>query len=159
MPGFNEKQNAIQILRTEHEQMREMLTIIAATDDPELKRQLLHELICIAAIHAELETKYFYPFVSQHIRHEHLRRTAHDFNSVERLLPELERIDQSEFGLHLTRVGDRLEKHIFDAEELLFMRIEQRCADVTYSLSHLSAKMLAKRKEMQRKFGINRRVS
>lgn len=154
MPGLNEKQNAIEILRTEHEQMREMLTIIAATDDAELKRQLLHELVCIAKVHAELEIKYFYPFVSKHVRYEHMRRPAQEFQSVEKLLAELESADSSQLGELLTRVGERLEKHIFDAEELLFMRIEQRCSDVTYSLSHLSAKMFSKRKELHRKLGI-----
>lgn len=159
MSGLNEKQNAIEILRTEHEQMREMLTIIAATEEPELKRQLLHELVCIAKVHAELEIKYFYPFVSRHVRFEHMKRPAQEFQSVEKLLAELESAAPDQLALLLTRVGERLEKHIFDTEELLFMRIEQRCSDVTYSLSHLSAKMISTRKALHRKLGINRQAS
>ncbi|CAN5518595.1 hypothetical protein BH10CYA1_BH10CYA1_54370 [soil metagenome] len=148
MSGLTEKQNAIEILRTEHEQMREMIKIIGATDEPELQRQLLHELISVARIHAELEVNYFYPFVSRHVRTEHMRRPAEEFHSVEVLLAELEKTDPRELGVMLARIGDRLEKHIFDAEELLFMRIEQRCSDVTYSLSHLSAQMITKKKEL-----------
>ena len=148
MSGLAEKQNAIEILRTEHAQMRDMLTIIGATDEPDLKRQLLHELVCIAKVHAELEVKYFYPFVARHVRYEHMKRPAEEFHSVEVLLADLEAADPSELGVLLARVGERLEKHIFDAEELLFMRIEQRCSDVTYSLSPLSARMNSKKKEM-----------
>ncbi len=156
MTEMTEKQNAIEILRTEHEQMREMLTIIAATEEPELKRQLLHELICIVKVHATLEQKYFYPFISHHIRYEHMKRPAEEFHSVEVLLSEVEVADDQELSHLLARVADRLEKHIFDAEELLFMRIEQRCSDVTYSLSHLSARMISKKKDLQRKLGIER---
>jgi len=159
MPGLTDKQNAIEILRTEHEQMREMLTIIAATDEPELKRQLLHELVCIAKIHAELELKCFYPFVSRHVRYEHMKRPAEEFHSVEVSLSELENADPGELGMMLARVGERLEKHIFDAEELLFMRIEQRCSDVTYSLSQLSAQMISKKKEMHRQLEIAKQAS
>ncbi|HEY9732424.1 MAG TPA: hemerythrin domain-containing protein [Drouetiella sp.] len=159
MPGLNEKQNAIEILRTEHEQMREMLRILAATDEPELIRQLLHELNCVGKVHAELEVKFFYPFVSKHVRFEHMKRTAQEFQAVEKLLSELENADQSELRNLLVRVGERLEKHIFDAEELLFMRIEQRCSDVTYSLSQLSAKMISKRKELHRKLGLDKQAS
>ncbi len=148
MSGMTEKQNAIEILRTEHEQMREMITIIGATEEPELQRQLLHELVSIAKVHAELEINYFYPFASRHVRYEHMKRPAEEFHSVEVLLAELEKADPSELRAMLARVGERLEKHIFDAEELLFMRIEQRCSDVTYSLSHLSAKMHSKKKEL-----------
>lgn len=148
MSGLAEKQNAIEILRTEHAQMRDMITIIGATEEPELKRQLLHELVCIAKVHAELEIKYFYPYVSRHVRYEHMKRPAEEFHSVEVLLAELEKADPSELGSLLARVGERLEKHIFDAEELLFMRIEQRCSDVSYSLSHLSAQMNSKKKEL-----------
>jgi hypothetical protein len=158
MPGLTEKQNAIEILRTEHEQMREMLTIIAATEEPELKRQLLHELICIAKVHAELELKYFYPFVSRHVRYEQMKRPAQEFHSVEVLLSEVEHAEERAIGELLARVGERLEKHIFDAEELLFMRIEQRCSDVTYSLSALSAKMILKKKELNRQLGIEKQA-
>ena len=111
MSGLTEKQNAIEILRTEHEQMREMLTIIAATDEPELKRQLLHELVCIAKIHAELELKCFYPFVSRHVRYEHMKRPAEEFHSVEVSLAELESAAPGDLGEMLVRVGGRLEKH------------------------------------------------
>jgi hypothetical protein len=159
MPGLTEKQNAIEILRTEHQQMQEMLTIIASTEEPEMKRHLLHELICIAKVHAELELKYFYPFVSRHVRYEHMKRPAQEFHSVEVLLSELEHAEESAIGELLARVGERLEKHIFDAEELLFIRIEQRCSDVTYSLSALSAKMILKKKELNRKLGIEKQAS
>jgi hypothetical protein len=148
MSGLTEKQNAIEILRTEHEQMREMIKIIGAADEPDLQRQLLHELISVAKVHAELEVNYFYPFVSRHVRYEHMKRPAEEFHSVEVLLAELEKADPSDLGVMLARIGERLEKHIFDAEELLFMRIEQRCSDVTYSLSHVSAQMITKKKEM-----------
>jgi hemerythrin-like domain-containing protein len=159
MPEMTEKQNAIEILRTEHEQMREMLTIIAATDEADLKRQLLHELIGIVKVHAELEQKYFYPFISRHVRYEHMKRPAQEFHSVEILLTDVECAADKEFAALLAKVADHLEKHIFDAEELLFMRIEQRCSDVTYSLSHLSARMIAKKKELHRKLGIEKKAS
>ncbi|MGQ4828243.1 hypothetical protein, partial [Enterococcus faecalis] len=63
--------------------MREMITIIAATAEPEMKRQLLHELVCIAKVHAQLEVNFFYPFISKHVRREHMRRPAEEFHSVE----------------------------------------------------------------------------
>ncbi len=159
MPDMTDKQNAIEILRAEHEQMREMFTIIAATEEPELKRKLLHELICIVKIHAELEQNYFYPFISRHVRYEHMKRPAQEFHSVEVLLSDVQGAADQEFAAMLAQVADCLEKHIFDAEELLFMKIEQRCSDVTYSLSQLSARMIAKKKELHRKLGTAKKAS
>lgn len=156
MSDLSDKQNAIEILRTEHEQMREMLRIIATEEDPEMKAQLLHELVSIVQVHSELEQKLFYPFVSRHIRYEHMKRPAAEFRAVEILLSQAESVDHEELNQLLAKVGDNLEKHIFDAEELLFMRIEQRCSDVTYSLSHLSAKMHARKKELTKKLGLQK---
>lgn len=148
MSGLNEQQNAIEILRTEHEQMRDMIKVIESTDEQELKSKTLQELLNAAKIHAHLEERLFYPYIVEHIRLEHVLRPAEDFNSVEVLLSDIESARSEGDKATLTKVAERLEKHIFDAEELLFLRIEQRCSDVSLTLADLSDKMLTTKKEL-----------
>lgn len=155
MTYLNDRTNAIDLLRAEHEQMRNLLTVIDRTEDAEQQMLAVQELCNVVRMHTELEQRLFCPSVVHHIRYAHMKKSSQDFNAFQERLAA---ITSSRVMLPdlVAQAEEQLEKHIFDTEELMFMPIENQCSDVSYSLSHISARMHAKKRELEQKLGISK---
>jgi len=155
MSYLNDRTNAIELLRTEHQQMRDLLRVVTATDDLEQRHTALNQLSNAVCMHTELEQRLFCPSVVRHIRYAHLQRSSEEFDQFHKALDDIKAMD--DVGQEMVALAENLlEKHIFDTEELLFLPIENRCSDVTYSLSQLSARMHAKKRELEKRLGISK---
>jgi hypothetical protein len=153
MSYLNDRTNAIDLLRTEHQQMRDLLTVVARTENLEQRLTALNQLSNAVCMHTELEQRLFCPSVVRHIRYAHLKRSSQEFDQFHKALDDIKTADTVEQD-RVAFAENLLEKHIFDTEELLFLPIENKCSDVTYSLSQLSATMHAKKRELEKRFGI-----
>jgi Trp operon repressor len=141
------------MLRTEHAQMLDLLKVIDCTDDAQQRMIAVQELLQAVLMHSEIEQRLFCPSVVRHIRYADMTKSLDDFNAFQKLLADITS-GQTTLPELVAHAEEQLEKHIFDSEELMFLPIENKCSDVTYSLSQLSARMHAKKRELEKQLGI-----
>jgi len=155
MTYLNERTNAIEMLRAEHSQMCDLLKVIDNTEDAGQRMTAVQQLFNVVKMHTELEQRLFCPSVVRHIRYAHLKKSTADFNAFQMLLSDITS-SQTMLPELVAHAEEQLEKHIFDTEELMFLPIENKCSDVDYSLSQLSARMHAKKHELEKQLGISK---
>jgi len=147
--------NALGMLREEHEELKALLASCFETDDPLFKEQTLLPLMQELRVHSEIERSFFLPFLSKHFHPDLIRHAERDLSDMEGLAGELERIKTSDpqFDRTLELIMEKLQKHIFEEEQYLFVPSEGREPDFTNQLVRLATLMKERKAELHASMG------
>jgi hypothetical protein len=136
--------NALELLRSQHEEVEGLIEEIEDSDDPAVKEELFLEMADKLAAHAMIEEKMFYPAVMIEDTREQLVEATEEHLEVKRLLADMMELDVEDehFDAKLTVLKEDLRHHIHDEEEpKLFREAEKQMSDD--ELAALGNEMLA----------------
>jgi hypothetical protein len=119
--------NAIELLRSQHDEVEELIEEIEDSDDPGQKAELFQELADKLAAHSAIEEKIFYPSVMTQDTREQLIEATEEHLAVKRLLADMMELDcdDEHFDAKLTVLKENVRHHAHDEEEdKLFLEVE-----------------------------------
>jgi hemerythrin superfamily protein len=119
--------NALDLLRSQHAEVEDLIEQIEDTDDSDEKAELFLKLADNIAAHSTIEEKIFYPSVMTDGTHEQLIESTEEHLVVKRLLADMLELDcdDEHFDAKLTVLKENLRHHAHDEEEdKLFPQVE-----------------------------------
>ena len=111
--------NALELLRSQHEEVESLIEEIENSDDPAQKQALFIEMADKLAAHSTIEEKIFYPSVMDQKTRELLVESTEEHLSVKRLLADMMELDVEDehFDAKLTVIKEQIRHHAHDEEE------------------------------------------
>jgi hemerythrin superfamily protein len=120
--------NALELLRSQHTEVEDLIAEIEDCNDPEEKNALFSKLADNLAAHAAIEEKIFYPSVMTDETREQLIESTEEHLAVKRLLADMMELDceDEHFDAKLTVLKENIRHHAHDEEEdTLFPEVEK----------------------------------
>jgi hemerythrin superfamily protein len=120
--------NALELLRSQHTEVEDLIAEIEDSDDPGEKCELFQRLADNLAAHAVIEEKIFYPSVMTEDTREQLIESTEEHLAVKRLLADMMELDceDEHFDAKLTVLKENIRHHAHDEEEgSLFPIVEE----------------------------------
>lgn len=120
--------NALELLRSQHEQVEDLIDQIEESEDPGKKAELFADLADNLAAHATIEEKVFYPSVNAKNTHESLVEATEEHLAVKRLLADMMELDVEDehFDAKLSVLKENIKHHAHEEEEdKLFPKVER----------------------------------
>jgi hemerythrin superfamily protein len=120
--------NALELLRSQHDQVEELIEQIEGTDDSSDKEELFMELADQVAAHATIEEKLFYPAVMTDDTHKMLVEATEEHLALKRVLADMMDLDVEDehFDAKLKVLKDTFLHHAREEEEeVLFPQVER----------------------------------
>lgn len=147
-------QNAIEMLKTDHQKVRDLFDQLAGTTEraKKTRRDLLGKIEHELVIHTRLEEELFYPAFRDTDGKEHRKmyhEATEEHRAVERMvLPDLKDTDPAseEFAGRLKVLKELVQHHISEEEEQMFPEAEEALG--AEQLDELGRRMEARRKEL-----------
>jgi len=119
--------NALELLRSQHDEVEDLIEQIEDCDDPHAKSELFLKLADRLAAHSAIEEKIFYPSVMTGDTREQLIEATEEHLAVKRLLADMMELncDDEHFDAKLTVLKENIRHHAHDEEEdRLFPEVE-----------------------------------
>lgn len=118
--------NAIELLKTQHEEMRALFDQIEAAEDED-KEELFEQLADALAVHATIEEKHFYPATRNARTEELLQEAVEEHLSVKRLIADLLEMspEDAQFDAKVAVLKEQVEHHVEEEEGELFPRVKK----------------------------------
>ena len=112
--------NAIELLRTQHEEAKGLFKKIEKAEDEE-KLDLFEQLADALAVHATIEEKQFYPATKNARTEELLQEAVEEHLAAKRLIADLLEmsVDDPQFDAKVAVLKENVEHHIEEEEEEL----------------------------------------
>ena len=124
MTDHSTDHDVIDVLTTDHQEVRELFDQIGSTTDPEQRRDLSDSLISEVVRHSVSEEMYVYPAMRDHLPNGEaaVEEDTNEHKELEKLMKELEGADASapEFLETLGRMRTAFEHHASDEESQQF---------------------------------------
>jgi hypothetical protein len=120
--------NALELLRSQHEEVEDLIEQIEDSEDADEKAQLFIQLADNLAAHSMIEEKLFYPSVMVEQTHEMLVESTEEHLAVKRLLADMMELDPDDehFSAKLKVLKENVRHHAHDEEEdKLFPKVER----------------------------------
>jgi len=120
--------NALELLRSQHREVDELIAQIENCDESDEKTELFHELADKIAAHATIEERLFYSSVMADNTRELLIEATEEHLSIKRVLADMLELDVEDerFAGKLTVLAEQFRNHAHDAEEgELFPMVEK----------------------------------
>jgi hemerythrin superfamily protein len=120
--------NALELLRSQHTEVEDLIAQIEDSDDPEEKSALFTKLADNLAAHSTIEEKIFYPSVMSEENRDQLIESTEEHLAVKRLLADMMELDceDEHFDAKLTVLKENIRHHAHDEEEdKLFPEVEK----------------------------------
>jgi hemerythrin superfamily protein len=120
--------NALELLRSQHEEVEDLIEQIEDSDDANEKAELFIQLADNLAAHATIEEKLFYPSVMTEQTEEQLVESTEEHLVVKRLLADMMDLDPDDehFNAKLKVLKENVRHHAHDEEEdKLFPKVER----------------------------------
>lgn len=136
--------NALELLRSQHQEVEALIEEIENTDSPEDKEALFVLLADNLAAHAMIEEKMFYPALMIPRTRESLIEATEEHLEVKRLIADMMALDVEDehFTAKLTVLKEDIRHHVHDEEEpKLFKEAQKLMSDD--ELAALGNEMLA----------------
>ena len=136
--------NALELLRSQHEEVESLIEEIENSDDPRAKLALFVEMADKLAAHSTIEEKIFYPSVMDQKTRENLVESTEEHLSVKRILVDMMELDVEDehFDAKLSVLKEQLRHHAHDEEEdTLFPKVRRMMS--ADELAALGNEMLA----------------
>ncbi|MBA3393107.1 MAG: hemerythrin domain-containing protein [Deltaproteobacteria bacterium] len=111
--------DALELLRSQHEEVESLIEEIEEADDPAAKEALFAEMADKLAAHSTIEEKILYPSVMIEKTRESLIEATEEHLSVKRLLADMMElaVDDEHFDAKLTVLKEQVRHHAHDEEE------------------------------------------
>ena len=119
--------NAIDLLKRQHPEVRDLFTQIEEETDEDEKQELVQELADILAAHAVIEEKLFYPVAYANASEDLQREAMEDHQSVRRMVARLldMSVDDEEFEEKLELLRDQISEHVDEEENEVFPMVRR----------------------------------
>lgn len=120
--------DALELLRSQHDEVDALIGEIEDSDDPEEKEALFIEMADKLAAHSTIEEKIFYPSVMADKTREQLVESTEEHLSVKRLLSDMMELDVEDehFDAKLSVLKEQVRHHAHDEEEdTLFPKVRR----------------------------------
>ena len=120
--------NALELLRSQHEEVENLIEKIENSDDAREKQALFVEMADKLAAHSTIEEKIFYPSVMDQKTRELLVESTEEHLSVKRLLADMMELDVEDehFDAKLSVMKEQIRHHAHDEEEdTLFPKVRR----------------------------------
>jgi hypothetical protein len=120
--------NALELLRSQHDEVEDLIEEIEETDEPSEKGRLFELLADQLAAHSKVEEKLFYPAVMAEKTRDLLLESTEEHLSVKRLLADMMELDPDDerFDAKLIVLRDQVVHHAREEEEEeLFPMVQQ----------------------------------
>jgi hemerythrin superfamily protein len=116
--------NAIQLLKTQHEEAKKLFNRIEAAEDEE-KEELFEQLADALAVHASIEEKHFYPATRNARTEELLQEAVEEHLGAKRLIADLMEMSpaDAQFDAKVAVLKEQVEHHIEEEEGELFPKV------------------------------------
>lgn len=149
-PGMKDDTiDALELLRSQHEEVEDLIEQIEDADEPEEKQALFGEMADKLAAHTTIEEKLFYPSVMDDTTRELLVESTEEHLSIKRLLADMMSLDieDEHFDAKLTVLKEQVRHHIHDEEEdQLFPKVRRLLS--SDELAALGNELLAMHEEL-----------
>jgi hemerythrin superfamily protein len=121
VPTFRDM-NAIELLRSQHKQVRKLFTAVEAAEDLDARHDAFLELANTLAAHAVMEERLFYPAAWGDKSEEILREAAEEHLALKRVLADLLDMDPGHpnFAAKLYVMREQFEHHVQEEESEIF---------------------------------------
>ena len=121
-----DENNALGMLRLEHDRIRELLGSVAEEEQLDFRRQAITPLLQELEIHDAMERKFFYPFVNERLPGDLVERPLEFNQSIANIAAKLRGLDplDADFVPTVDELIRALDLHIFEEEEYLFTKLE-----------------------------------
>lgn len=149
-------QNAIELLKQDHEKVKKLLDELNATSTRAEKRraQLLEKIAMELQVHTEIEEQIFYPAFKEagkKSENEMYHEAREEHRAVEDLvLPDLEKtpVNSDEFSGRAKVLKDLIEHHVHEEEEEMFPKAMELLNEE--ELMELGARMQELKQELMK---------
>jgi hemerythrin superfamily protein len=151
--GREEQENeqaadAIQLLKTDHQHVKELYEEFEQTDDPAAKHQIVETALSELKVHTAIEEEIFYPAVRREIDDDDLMDEAlEEHHAAKLLIEELEQLRPRDerFDAKFTVLIEMVKHHIEEEENELFPKVEELGLD----LEALGQEMMERKTALQ----------
>lgn len=128
--------NAIDLLKTQHEEVKDLFEQIEECEDSDEKASLVQELADNLAAHATIEEKLFYPAAYGSATKDLLREAVEEHLAVKRLLADLAVMtpEDENFDAKVKVLREQIEHHVEEEEDKLFAKARKAIGDKLDSL-------------------------
>jgi len=136
--------DALELLKSQHDEVEELFSMIEDEEDSEEKEELFRELADKIAAHSTIEEKIFYPSVMTEETSEQLLEATEEHLAAKRVLADMLEMnaDDERFDAKLSVLKEAIRHHARDEEEgKLFPILRENMDDDT--LAGLGNEMLA----------------
>jgi hypothetical protein len=140
--------NADDVLREDHNRLRDLLSRLESTttNDSELRRDLLDQLVEVLTVHVQIEDELFYPAITE--VSPLLGQSHAQHRQIDDQLAVVLRTDPAtdDFTVELHMLASTLHHHAGEEEELMFFQAQ---ALGTTTLATLGERMELRRQELR----------
>ena len=118
--------NAIELLKTQHEEAKKLFRKIEKADDEE-KLDLFEQLADDLAVHATIEEKHFYPATRNARTEELLQEAVEEHLAVKRIIADLLEMspEDPQFDAKVAVLQEQVEHHVEEEEKELFPKVQK----------------------------------
>jgi hemerythrin superfamily protein len=122
---------AIELLKQQHEEVRDLYTKYQQADDSDEKQALFEELADNLAAHAAIEERLFYPATYGSELEQELREAVEEHLAVKRELADLLALtpDEDGFDAKMKVLMEMVEHHIDEEERAILPGAEERLGE------------------------------
>ena len=143
-------QDAIALLKADHEAVRDLFDEFEKTDSAAKKKALVAEICTALSVHAQIEEEIFYPAVKAALKDKELVPEAvveHD--GVKNLIAELEGAEAGGemYDAKVKVLSEYVKHHVKEEQDEMFKKAKGTSLD----MHELGAKLAARKKELMSK--------
>ncbi|MGH8718080.1 MAG: SRPBCC family protein, partial [Burkholderiales bacterium] len=145
-------QDAIAILREDHEKVQALFKKFESTKDGKTKQNIIKTACEELIIHAQIEEEIFYPAVREAIGEDELMDEAEvEHASAKQLIAELGAMKPNErfYDAKFTVLGEYVKHHVKEEQDEIFPRVKKAGLD----LGRIGFQMQARKTELQQALG------
>jgi hemerythrin superfamily protein len=127
-PIMRDETDALELLRSQHDDVEDLIEKIENSDDASEKQALFVEMADKLAAHATIEEKIFYPAVLDDKTRDMLVESTEEHLSVKRILSDMLALDVEDehFDAKLSVLKEQIGHHAHDEEEdILFPKVRR----------------------------------
>ena len=123
--------DALELLKSQHDEVDELIAQIEDSDDGEEKLELFQELADKLAAHATIEEKLFYPSVMEDQTEEQLLESTEEHLQMKRMLADMLAMEPTDdrFDAKLSVLKEEVRHHARDEEEGKLFKQVRRMMD------------------------------
>jgi len=148
--AMDQAEDAIAMLKTDHQRVRDLFQEYAATTDPQAKRDIAEEAFVALETHAQLEEQIFYPAVNEDTDDgpELVKEALAEHQTVKQLIHTLRDMsDFKGFDAKFTELVHNVEHHVEEEESEMFplaeVELEEELDDLKEEMQEMKQQLQA----------------